>query len=104
MYRRFRLSTHRKNEFRKHREAKKQKNEIVTRTPAVEHVSCEQLVTQRLPERLQPDIPLTVSIRQDLVSVLRVSVNLDVYLSSPLNDFYQLRTRLQQAIIPQGNT
>ena len=63
MYRRFRLSTHRKNEFRKHREAKKRKREIVTRTLAVKHVSCEQLVTKPFPERLQPDIPLIVSIR-----------------------------------------
>ena len=78
MYCQFRLSTHRKNEFRKRRVQRS----VVTKTIRVEQVFQENNLTQPLPGGLHPATPLVVSIPVNAVSVLGVSIDIDVYLRS----------------------
>ena len=99
MYRRFRLSTHRKNEFRKRR----LQRSVVTKTIRVEQVFQENNLTQPLPGGLHPANQLVVSIPVNAVSVLGVSIDIDVYLRTPLESLYQLKSRLSRMpTLPQG--
>ena len=99
MYRRFRLSTHRKNEFRKRR----LQRSVVTKTIRVEQVFQENNLTQPLPGGLHHATPLVVSIPVNAVSVLGVSIDIDVYLRTPLERLYQLKSRLSRMpTLPQG--
>ena len=99
MYRRFRLSTHRKNEFRKPR----LQRSVVTKMIRVEQVFQENNLTQPLPGGLHPANQLVISIPINAVSVMGVSIDIDVYLRTPLESLYQLKSRLSRMpTLPQG--
>ena len=99
MYRRFRLSTHRKNEFRRRR----LQRSVVTKTIRVEQVFQENNLTQPIHGGLHPANLLVISIPINAVSVLGVSIDIDVYLRTPLESLYQLKSRLSRMpTLPQG--
>ena len=104
MYRRFRLSTHRKNEFRKHTVVKS-RCVVITETLRVEQASQQHNLSQSLPGD-DTKMQLVVSIPQESVSVMGVSLDLDLYLQSPVGTTELLRSRLSRlsSSLPQGET
>ena len=102
MYRRFRLSTHRKNEFRKHR-AGKQKCVVTTETLRVEQASHEDILAQQLPGTHPAETSLVVTIPRSVISVLRMSVDIELYLRTPIESLVRLKSKLSRiSILPQG--
>ena len=80
MPRKFRLSVHRKNEFRKR------------------HAECVAASNQ------EDDHTLPVSIPLESVSVLKVSLPREMYLEAPISTISQLQRRLKALpVLPQGN-
>ena len=80
MSRKFRLSVHRKNEFRKR------------------HAECVAASNQ------EDDHTLPVSIPLESVSVLKVSLPREMYLEAPISTISQLQRRLKALpVLPQGN-
>ena len=90
MYRRFRLSTHRKNEFRKCRRLK-QEQMVQTET-----VRMEQACHEHEPLSLVLSVPL------DVVSVMKISLDREFYLQIPLQSLDTLQCKISEVSLPQG--
>ena len=103
MYRRFRLSTHRKNEVRKHR-VQKSSSVVSTETLRVEKAFQRHDLSQCLSDD-DTNMQLVVSIPRESVSVLGVSLDLDIYLKSPVGTIELLQSRLSKlSSLPPGET
>ncbi len=99
MYRRFRLSTHRKNEFRKAKAARQQGVTAVTLTVESVHDSVLDLS-----QPLCPPAPLIVSVPLQSVSLFTVFIDKSVYLHAPVRSLTTLRSRLQALpVLPKGD-
>ena len=98
MYRQFRLSTHRKNEFRRRR---------LERSCTV---TSETVALQRVPELVTSPDPATdsellVSIERDSIqSVLKVSLDVPIVQTARVQCTEQLHTNISSlCTLPQGN-
>ena len=69
----------------------------------MEQASHEDNLIQQLPERHPTETTLVVTIPRSVISVLRLSVDIEHYLRTPIESLVQLKSKLSRiSILPQG--